>query len=152
MPARSVSFLMRRIGGSQTACQVGEMHSLREGSPRPASSFPMIRIAAEACCRLLLKGLLLLQDYLYVVEFTRFLARTLAAAPRAHFDTLIGGLSALQDELFWYQVTLPITSTSRCLHSPFIAFGILCLIGLCQWPQLALVVNDRLPLSSLDQC
>ena len=45
-----------------------------------------------------------LQDYLYVVEFTRCFARVLATAPVQHYAVLIGGLAALSDELQWYQV------------------------------------------------
>jgi len=46
----------------------------------------------------------LLQDFLFVVEFTRFAARTLAGAPATHFDVLINGLAALRDELSWFRV------------------------------------------------
>ncbi len=46
----------------------------------------------------------LVQDYQFVVEFTRMLARILAVAPRHHFDLLLGGLTALKDELNWFQV------------------------------------------------
>lgn len=45
----------------------------------------------------------LVQDYLFVVEFTRMAARLLAAAPIEHFDTLLSGLTALQDELNWFR-------------------------------------------------
>lgn len=45
----------------------------------------------------------LVQDYLFVVEFTRFAARVLAAAPVGHFDTLLGGLGAIKDELLWFR-------------------------------------------------
>ena len=45
----------------------------------------------------------LVQDYLFVLEFTRMAARSLAAAPPAHFDTLLGGLGAIKDELLWFQ-------------------------------------------------
>lgn len=45
----------------------------------------------------------LVQDYLFVLEFTRFAARTLAIAPTEHFHVLLGGLSALKDELNWFQ-------------------------------------------------
>lgn len=46
----------------------------------------------------------LLQDYLFVVDFTRMAARLLAAAPVDHFDTLLAGLAAIKDELNWFQV------------------------------------------------
>jgi formylaminopyrimidine deformylase / aminopyrimidine aminohydrolase len=45
----------------------------------------------------------LVQDYLFVIEFTRMAARLLAAAPVHHFDTLLSGLMALKDELLWFQ-------------------------------------------------
>ncbi|MGC9506078.1 TenA family transcriptional regulator [Baaleninema sp.] len=45
----------------------------------------------------------LTQDYLFVVEFTRFLANVLAAAPVAHFDVLLGGLVAIKEELNWFR-------------------------------------------------
>lgn len=45
----------------------------------------------------------LVQDYLFVLEFTRMAARLLAIAPVDHFDTLLGGMVALKDELLWFQ-------------------------------------------------
>jgi thiaminase/transcriptional activator TenA len=45
----------------------------------------------------------LVQDFLFVQDFTRLVGRTLAAAPDAHLDTLLGGLVALKDELQWFQ-------------------------------------------------
>ena len=45
----------------------------------------------------------LVQDYLFVVEFTRFAARVLTAAPVAHFEVLLNGLTALRDELSWFR-------------------------------------------------
>jgi thiaminase/transcriptional activator TenA len=45
----------------------------------------------------------LVQDYLFVVEFTRLLATVLTNAPVKHFDVLLGGLSAIKDELNWFQ-------------------------------------------------
>jgi formylaminopyrimidine deformylase / aminopyrimidine aminohydrolase len=45
----------------------------------------------------------LVQDYLFVVEFTRMVARVLAIAPPHHFDILLAGLSALKDELNWFK-------------------------------------------------
>lgn len=56
----------------------------------------------------------LLQDYLFVVEFTRMAARLLAAAPVQYFDTLLSGLTALKDELNWFQVK----ATERDLELP----------------------------------
>lgn len=46
----------------------------------------------------------LVQDYLFVVDFTRMAARLLAIAPVEHFDILLSGLSALQDELNWFRI------------------------------------------------
>ncbi len=45
----------------------------------------------------------LVQDYLFVVEFTRFVARVLANAPTHHFDILLSGLIALKEELIWFK-------------------------------------------------
>lgn len=45
----------------------------------------------------------LVQDYLFVVEFTRLLATVLTNASVHHFDVLLGGLSAIKDELNWFQ-------------------------------------------------
>jgi formylaminopyrimidine deformylase / aminopyrimidine aminohydrolase len=45
----------------------------------------------------------LVQDYLFVVEFTRFAARVLTIAPVVHFDVLLAGLTALRDELSWFR-------------------------------------------------
>ncbi len=45
----------------------------------------------------------LLQDYHFVTAFTRLLARILTKAPVAHFDVLLSGLHALQDELNWFR-------------------------------------------------
>lgn len=45
----------------------------------------------------------LVQDYLFVQQFTRLLARVLANAPVEHFDILLGGLSAIKEELNWFQ-------------------------------------------------
>lgn len=45
----------------------------------------------------------LVQDYLFVVEFTRFQAQVLANAPVKHFDIILGGLATIKDELNWFQ-------------------------------------------------
>ncbi|ACK71313.1 transcriptional activator, TenA family [Gloeothece citriformis PCC 7424] len=45
----------------------------------------------------------LVQDYLFVVDFTRFVARVLAVAPVEHFDVILGGLNALKNELIWFE-------------------------------------------------
>lgn len=45
----------------------------------------------------------LVQDYLFVVDFTRMVGRILASAPPHHFDVILGGLSALKDELNWFK-------------------------------------------------
>jgi thiaminase/transcriptional activator TenA len=45
----------------------------------------------------------LVQDYLFVTQFTRFVGRTLAAAPDGDLDILLSGLNALQDELNWFR-------------------------------------------------
>lgn len=45
----------------------------------------------------------LVQDALFVIAFTRMAARLLSVAPPTHFDTLLGGLGAIKDELLWFQ-------------------------------------------------
>jgi len=45
----------------------------------------------------------LVQDYLFVIEFTRMAARLVTIAPVKHMDILLGGLSALKDELNWFR-------------------------------------------------
>jgi thiaminase len=45
----------------------------------------------------------LVQDYLFVKDFTRMVGRILGSAPDHHLDTLLGGLIALKDELLWFQ-------------------------------------------------
>jgi thiaminase/transcriptional activator TenA len=45
----------------------------------------------------------LVQDYQFVIEFTRMAGRLLAAAPPADFQVLLSGLGALQEELAWFQ-------------------------------------------------
>jgi len=45
----------------------------------------------------------LVQDYIFVVDFTRMVGRILAIAPPNHFDIILTGLSALQDELNWFK-------------------------------------------------
>ena len=45
----------------------------------------------------------LVQDYLFVLEFTRMAARLIAIAPSEHLDTLLGGMVAIKDELLWFQ-------------------------------------------------
>lgn len=45
----------------------------------------------------------LVQDYLFVQEFTRMAARLIAIAPADHLDTLLGGMVAIKDELLWFQ-------------------------------------------------
>jgi len=45
----------------------------------------------------------LVQDYLFVKGFTRFVALTAAQTPRPAQSTLIGGLAALDAELAWFE-------------------------------------------------
>lgn len=45
----------------------------------------------------------LVQDYLFVLEFTRLIGRVVAAAPAAHFDILLSGATAIKDELAWFR-------------------------------------------------
>ncbi len=64
----------------------------------------------------------LVQDYLFVIEFVRFFARVLAAAPPEHFDVLLIGLAALKNELNWFkdkaaerQLTLDADKQATCI-------------------------------------
>lgn len=45
----------------------------------------------------------LIQDRLFVIDFTRMMGRILAIAPAKHFAVLLDGLSALKDELSWFE-------------------------------------------------
>lgn len=45
----------------------------------------------------------LVQDYLFVIDFTRMTGRLLAAAPVHHFDLILGGMTALRAELNWFR-------------------------------------------------
>ena len=44
----------------------------------------------------------LVQDYLFVIDFTRMAAHLVTIAPPGHLDVLLGGLSALKEELDWF--------------------------------------------------
>lgn len=58
----------------------------------------------------------LVQDYLFVNEFTRMLATALTVAPIHHFDILLSGLAALKDELNWFRVKA--AERGLTLHTP----------------------------------
>lgn len=45
----------------------------------------------------------LVQDYLFVREFTRLAAVLLSKAPYSDFDVILGGIVALKSELTWFQ-------------------------------------------------
>ena len=45
----------------------------------------------------------LIQDYHFVLDFTRLVAGCLMAAPPQDFDVLFDGLTALKDELNWFR-------------------------------------------------
>lgn len=45
----------------------------------------------------------LVQDHLFVIEFTRMAAHLVTIAPLGHLDVLLGGLSTLKDELNWFR-------------------------------------------------
>lgn len=53
----------------------------------------------------------LVQDYLFVREFTRLAATLLTKAPHSDFDVLLGGLEALRSELSWFQVRQGVSYT-----------------------------------------
>lgn len=46
------------------------------------------------------------QDFFFARECTRFIALNVANAPFKLFPTLLGGLTAIDDELQWFQVTI----------------------------------------------
>ena len=46
----------------------------------------------------------LVQDFLFVREFTRLAATLLSVAPYSDFNVLLGGLVALKSELNWFEV------------------------------------------------
>ena len=45
----------------------------------------------------------LVQDYIFVLELARMVARLLSVAPVHHFRVIISGLVALEDELSWFR-------------------------------------------------
>lgn len=45
----------------------------------------------------------LVQDYLFVVEFTRMQAQVIRKAPIHHLDTLLAGMGSIKDELNWFR-------------------------------------------------
>ncbi len=45
----------------------------------------------------------LVQDYLFVKDFTRMVGRMLGGTPDEHIDALLAGLGALKDELLWFE-------------------------------------------------
>lgn len=45
----------------------------------------------------------LVQDYHFVLEFTRLAASLVITAPVNHLDLLLGGISVIKDELNWFQ-------------------------------------------------
>lgn len=45
----------------------------------------------------------LVQDYLFVIEFTRMQAQVIRTAPAHHFDTLLAGMVAIKDEMNWFK-------------------------------------------------
>ena len=45
----------------------------------------------------------LVQDYHFVIEFTRLAANLIQTAPAADLDILLSGIVALKDELTWFQ-------------------------------------------------
>ena len=45
----------------------------------------------------------LVQDYLFVTEFTRMQAQVVRKAPVHHLDTLLAGIIAIKDELNWFR-------------------------------------------------
>ncbi|WP_017300320.1 hypothetical protein [Nodosilinea nodulosa] len=65
----------------------------------------------------------LVQDFLFVKAFTRMVGRVLGAAPDDHLDVLLAGLTALKDELLWFEAkaaerSLPLATPPQptCQH------------------------------------
>lgn len=65
----------------------------------------------------------LVQDYLFVKDFTRMVGKVLGSAPDHHLDLLLEGLTALRDELRWFQakaqergLTLDVPRQATCAH------------------------------------
>lgn len=70
---------------------------------RAATVHPFLTQCQEGTIRPAQFNTWLVQDYRFVTEFTRFVGRTLAAAPDDDLDVLLSGLNALQDELNWFR-------------------------------------------------
>ncbi|NEP19129.1 MAG: TenA family transcriptional regulator [Leptolyngbya sp. SIO4C1] len=70
---------------------------------RAAVSHPFLEQCQQGTIQTAQFNTWLVQDYLFVVEFTRMAARLLSAAPPADFDVILSGLSALKDELAWFR-------------------------------------------------
>ncbi|GMH43660.1 hypothetical protein BSKO_11582 [Bryopsis sp. KO-2023] len=45
----------------------------------------------------------LVQDYLFVLQFTKFVEGLASLAPKDHAEAISGGVAALHDELSWFQ-------------------------------------------------
>ncbi|ESA32934.1 transcription activator [Leptolyngbya sp. Heron Island J] len=58
----------------------------------------------------------LVQDYHFVIEFTRLAASLIQTAPASHLDTLLSGIIALKDELNWFQAK--VTERQLDLNQP----------------------------------
>jgi formylaminopyrimidine deformylase / aminopyrimidine aminohydrolase len=65
----------------------------------------------------------LVQDYWFVVDFTRLTGRVLAAAPVQHFEVLLAAFGTLKEELSWFktksadrQLTLDIPLHPTCIE------------------------------------
>lgn len=68
----------------------------------------------------------LVQDYLFVREFTRLAAVLLSKAPYSDFDVILGGIVALKSELTWFQVHV-LYARSLCWSAQSPYFGLLLL-------------------------
>ncbi|HEY9887054.1 MAG TPA: hypothetical protein V6D02_01560 [Candidatus Obscuribacterales bacterium] len=83
---------------------------------REATIHPFLTQCQEGTIRPAQFNTWLVQDYLFVTDFTRFVGRVLAAAPVAHFEVLLTGLTALQAELTWF--TAKAAARSLSLTTP----------------------------------
>ncbi len=80
-----------------------QLLSIYPGDWQSATIHPFLQQAQQGTLAQSQFNTWLIQDYLFVVEFTRMAAQLLAIAPPTHFDTLLSGMGALKDELLWFQ-------------------------------------------------
>lgn len=70
---------------------------------KAATEHPFLSACADASIHSSQFNTWLTQDYLFVIDFTRLIGSSLSAAPVEHFDVLLSGIAALQEELSWFR-------------------------------------------------